>query len=396
MEKEKIIKEIKRLCRVFILLIAAPLVAFIAMGKYVWITEFAVPMPQPVQKQIRQLEVEDIFNRHKLRAYRAHNGSVSFEKEPRPYGRTISYRAVFTDTYKRLRVSMNNDATYYIKSDGSYEVASSYKNVNACMDKLIVSMGNGITVYTESKINGSKSHEIILQGTPALSLIDTADTTGGYVSAYVDKAYMQTEEGLVKFDSDGNIQARYPLPPGFIMATESQAEELGMYTLNTVYRRVHPRTYIACMDKEGENIFYSCRRPTADGYKEFSFVYHTPTGWIGIPEEIIYATKNDYGLYLYQAFVINFKTAPETAHIPRPYKTALLIMDAGKPRFDMFLNGDFLPEDFNQTGVPYEGKVQRVSERNPLQSKVFTITDLDGRWQIVADFKNNSIVFHNK
>ena len=35
MEKGKIIKEIKRLCRVFILLIAAPLVAFIAMGKMV-------------------------------------------------------------------------------------------------------------------------------------------------------------------------------------------------------------------------------------------------------------------------------------------------------------------------------------------------------------------------
>ena len=54
-KKTMLINEIKRLCRAFALLVVAPAVAFIVMGLYVWITEYGISMPEPVQKQIKYI-----------------------------------------------------------------------------------------------------------------------------------------------------------------------------------------------------------------------------------------------------------------------------------------------------------------------------------------------------
>ncbi len=383
--------EITRLFKVAELLFKACTTGFFTMFAVVWCTEYTLPLPAEVQRQIETATVFDLYNSHKLRLFRGADLFYSLENPPEITGRNAGYTLLLNNGRQQLSSQVFHHVVHVEKEDGSVDSATTGTNTNLCGDRYIITREDKIVVFSEYKANGSSRTDIALADNGGVLLTDTTYAGQSYLSAYIRDRDNTVEEGFIKYDYDGRTLEKYILPPGYIVMTQRQRKELGIpYDIN-IARMIYPAPFITYIDPAMENILYSCHRPIKDGYKEFTFVYNIPTGWIGIPTAYVYSTGKGSK---WEAFVAGFETAPETAHIPRPYRYAAFVMDDGRPRRWMTFDSEILPRALNKKYIPYSATI-KTEKDSAGKEYIFTLKNPNYNWKIRLDFAGNTVEMHD-
>lgn len=349
------------------------------------IVSFAhTPVPQQVKDMVLKLKMEDVFAPYKIFTSNFKYNGLE------PYGRSIKGDRVQFDYLAEIRTARGKiirgtcPLNYIKLPDGTYDVSIPAETFTFSGNRMILTDSTGFEIYEKPAdlfYYGSMEFVGRVPAWPGAVFADTAQIADGWIIAAGGKS----GDMLCIYNRENDLVTQYPLPRGYI-AADKEARKL-IYPkklFNEKNRFINPKGCVISLDDKGENILYSCERPTENGYEEFSFVYNTATEWTGIPHTLAYRQAGDE-----MVCILSFETGPDSSCAQRPYSYGAYRSKNGIPAGFVTFHSDVLPPGFTAAGTAHGSGITVLSTGSDFSC--VRITSAASPATVTVDFTDKSI-----